>query len=88
MYRFVVFGFYRLSFFVCAVSQAQGGLLVVGPFRVMWCGRCACGLRPKSRAPRLPRFILQASFSDTLLLVSILDMILVYDCHLRPLLQS
>ena len=32
------------------------------------------------------RFILLVRFSDTLLLVSILDM--VYDCHLRPLLQS
>ena len=33
-----------------------------------------------------PRFILLASFSDTLLVVSILD--IVYHCHLRPLLQS
>ena len=32
------------------------------------------------------RFIPLVRFSDTLLLVSILDM--VYDCHLRPLLQS
>ena len=40
------------------------------------------------RAPSLPRFILLVSFSDTLLVVSILDMILVYDCHLCPLLQS
>ena len=38
VYRFVVFGFYRLSFFVCAVFRVQGGLLVVGPFRVVWCG--------------------------------------------------
>ena len=42
----------------------------------------ACGLRPKSRAryaraPRLPRFVLLVSFSDTLLLVSILDMIAI-----------
>ena len=42
-----------------------------------------CGLCPMCR---LPRFILLASFGDTLLVVSILDM--VYDCHLRPLLES
>ena len=33
-----------------------------------------------ARAPRLPRFILLKSFSDTLLVVSILDR--VFDCHL------
>ena len=38
MYRFVVFGFYRLSFFVCAVSQAQGGSVGGWPFPgyVVW----------------------------------------------------
>ena len=39
-----------------------------------------------ARAPALPRFILLVNFSDTLLVISILD--IVYDCHLRPLLQS
>ena len=39
----------------------------------------ACGLCPKSRGKLV-------SFSDTLLVVSILD--IVYDCHLRSLLQS
>ena len=34
-----------------------------------------------------PRFILLVSFSDTLVVVSIFS-ILVYDCHVRPLLQS
>ena len=33
-----------------------------------------------ARALHLPRFIMLASFSDTLLVVSILD--IVYDCHL------
>ena len=33
-----------------------------------------------ARTPRLPRFILLGSFSDTLLVVSILD--IVYDCYL------
>ena len=37
-------------------------------------------------APRLPRFILLVSFSGTLLVVSILD--IVYDCHLRLLFKS
>ena len=45
----------------------------------------ACRLCPKLRArcgctPRLLRFILLVSFSDALLVVSILDK--VYDCHL------
>ena len=39
-----------------------------------------------ARASALPRFILLVNFSDTLLVISILD--IVYDCHLRPLLQS
>ena len=37
-----------------------------------------------ARAPCLLEFILLVSFSDTLLVGSMLD----YDCHLRPLLQS
>ena len=45
------------------------------------CG-VACGLCPKSRAwrtrtPHLPRFILLVSFSDTLLLVSIVNIFVV-----------
>ena len=43
-----------------------------------------------TRAPRLPRFILLISlsdtFSDTLIVVSILD--IVHDCHSWQLLQS
>ena len=39
-----------------------------------------------ARAPPLPSFILLVSFSDTLLAVSILD--IVYDCDLWQLLQS
>ena len=35
-----------------------------------------------TRAPRLPRFVLLGSFSDTLLVVSILD--IAYYCHLLP----
>ena len=51
----------------------------------------ACVLCPKSRArrthaPSLRRFILLVSFSDTFLVVSILD--IAYDYHLRPLWQS
>ena len=47
-----------------------------GLSKVLWAGR----------ARHLPGFILLVSSSDTLLVVSILDK--VYDCHLRPLLQS
>ena len=53
------------------------------------CGkRGGCGLCPKSRAwcaaPRLPRFILLGSFSDILLVVSILDMIAVCSHFCSP----
>ena len=37
-------------------------------------------------APRIRMFIRLVSFSETLLVVSILNM--VYDCHMWPLLQS
>ena len=36
------------------------------------------------RAPRLPRFILLVSFSDTLLVVSILDMVAMCDRFCSP----
>ena len=41
---------------------------------------CVQGRELSARALYLPWFILLASFSDTLLVVSILD--IVYDCHL------
>ena len=41
---------------------------------------CVQGRELSARALHLPRLILLASFSDTLLVVSILD--IVYDCHL------
>ena len=61
---------------------------ILQPFQ--GCGG-AYGLHPKLRArracaPRLPRFILLGSFSGTLVMVSILD--IVYDCHLQLVLQS
>ena len=59
---------------VCVCVGGGGG------GREGWIG--ACGLCPRSRArcmcaPRLRRFILQVNFSDTLLMVSILDMIAI-----------
>ena len=71
---------------------------VVSPWywSVLWCGICNLGVWGlvgcvQSRglgayASHLPNFILLISFSDTLLVVSILD--IVYDCHLWLLLQS
>ena len=44
------------------------------------CGLCSRSRARREHAPRFPRFILIGSFSDTLLVVSILDM--AYDCHL------
>ena len=38
---------------------------------VLWAGSMAL----RARAPRFPRFILLVSFNDTLLVVSILDML-------------
>ena len=60
------------------------------PFRAVGGrGGGGCGLSTKSRvqythAPGLPRFILLVSFSNTLLVVSTLD--IVYECHLWLLL--
>ena len=66
------------------------GVPVPGVWPFHGCGG-ACGLCPEPGArrlcaPHLSRFILLVSFSDTLLVVSILG--IVYDCYLRPLLQS
>ena len=60
-----------------------GGLVVWGwPFPDYGGGGlvvCVQGRGLGARARHLPRFILPGSFSDILLVVSILDM--VYDCH-------
>ena len=66
-----------------------GGLpWLVGPFRAV--GReglwAVSKVESSARAPHLPKIILLISFGDTLFVVSILN--IVYDCHLRPLLQS
>ena len=57
-----------------------------GPFRAVggWMGvgvlvGCAQSRELGGRAARLLRFILLVSFSDTLLVVSMVD--IVYDCH-------
>ena len=56
---------------------------VAGVGRGLW---AVSKVESLARIPCLPRFIRLASFSDTLLVVSILDT--VYDCHLTLLLQS
>ena len=72
-------------------SFIYGGLkfFFLWPFpgcRGGWLVGCVQDRELCARAHRLPRFTQLVSFRDTLLVVSILD--LVYDCHLRPLLQS
>ena len=70
-----------------------GGLLMVpvGTTSSFWAGvspfravgelvGCVQSRELGTRPPRLPRFILLGSFSDTLLVVSVLD--IVYDYHL------
>ena len=59
----------------------------VWPFRGVGVGLCGVQSWELGAGcePHLPRLILLVSFSDTLLAVSILD--IVYDCRLRPLLQ-
>ena len=47
---------------------------------------CVQGQELSACTPHLPTFILLVSFSDTLLVVLILDKL--YDCHFRRLLQS
>ena len=54
-----------------------GGLRRFGPFQTGGVVVCVHSREPGARAPRLLRFMLLASFSDTLLVVSILD--IVYD---------
>ena len=54
-----------------------------GPFRRAVNGE-ACWLCPKSSAPRHPRFILLESFSDTLLVVFICDMIVIWGRFCSP----
>ena len=57
------------------------GAHCLGPFKAVG-GLIGCVQSRElgARAPCLPRFILLGSFSDTLLVVSILD--IVCDCHL------
>ena len=68
-----------------ALSGAVGGP-VPGSVCVCVCvcmggGMCIVPkVESSARAPRLPRFILLVSLSDTLLVVSILE--IVYNCHL------
>ena len=58
-----------------------------GPFQAVGEGLWTVSkVESLARAPRLPRFILLISFSDTLLVVSTLD--IVYDCNLGPLFCS
>ena len=66
-----------------ALAHIYGGIMSVLTLSRVWGGgelvRC---VRDESsvHAPRLPRFIQLGSFSDTLHVVSILD--IAYDCHL------
>ena len=68
---------------VCVCVRACVCVCVAGVGRGLW---AVCKVESSARMPCLPRFIRLASFSDTLLVVSILDT--VYDCHLTLLLQS
>ena len=81
--------------FLCAVwlpgclgaprsSRAQG--LGFGPSLAGGGGFLGCVQSQElgTHAPRLSRFIMLVSFSDTLLVVLILET--VYECHMRPLL--
>ena len=75
---FWVWGGWWVAFWCWAFTVWVLFVLLVG-------GGGGCVLRNKQiisvqRAPCLPRFILVGGFSDTLLVVSILDR--VYDCHL------
>ena len=77
--------------FFAGVWGAGWGGMGINPFWAwgLWGGGqgwAVTKVESSARAPRLPTFILLLSFSGTLLVVSILD--IVYGCHLRSLLQS
>ena len=75
----------RVLWEVGAVRQGFGVIRLLALSR-LWrpCGLC---IRSRARrAPLLPRLILMVGFSDTLLVVSILD--IVYPCYLRLFLHS
>ena len=60
-----------------AVGSFWSGMAFSGMWGDLW---AVSKVESSVRAPCLPRFILLESFSDTLLVVSILD--IVYSCHL------
>ena len=78
------------SFSLVPLHRESGIELSIGGF-FGGCGQFRSFLRiwshhlNKSLTDSFPRFILLVSFSDTLLVVSILD--IIYDCHLRQHLQ-
>ena len=59
----------------------RGDHVCLGPFKGVGGGSpwAVSGIESSVHAPHLPRFIQLGSFSDTLHVVSILD--IVYDCH-------
>ena len=59
----------------------RGDHVCLGPFKGVGGGSswAVSGVESSVHAPHLPRFIQLGSFSDTLHVVSILD--IVYDCH-------
>ena len=60
-----------------AVGSFWSGMAFSGMWGDLW---AVSKVESSVRAPCLPRFILLESFSDTLLVVSVLD--IVYSCHL------
>ena len=71
----------------CQVFLVSGAVTQGTEFRGCFGPLALCGLCPESRARHTFRgFSLLTSFSDALLVVSILD--ILYDYHLWPLLQS
>ena len=64
-----------------AAHQRLGAVALLGPLKALReLMGCTQSRELNAHAPRLPRFILQGSFCDALLVISILDVI--YDCHL------
>ena len=61
--------------YLCGGSHPRGSSALSG----LWGSLLAVSKESSARGPRLPRFILLGRFSDTLLVVSILD---ICNCHL------
>ena len=78
----MLYGAFRIAAFKLLLLSWAANHFSFYPFS--GCQGGGAKVESSARVPCLLEFILLVSFSDTLLVGSMLD----YDCHLRPFLQS